>query len=153
MSPRPPMMIQIIISKFGIISDSSLSEHRLEDSRVISEILYVCTDIEVSEMRRYDRDHCSSEVNKKGRYTWSVFYILRLYIILGCFEIFNPLDQSCPRVTFLGPHPAKRWPDPRLPTKSTTRPPPPPYELCFMGSTLKLPTESNRRKVSIYWLG
>ena len=37
-------------------------------------------------------------------------------------------------------------PEPRLPTKSQTRtdpPPPPSYVLCFMSSTIKLPTCSN----------
>ena len=35
---------------------------------------------------------------------------------------FERQHQSCPQVTFLGPGLAKRWPDPRLPTKSLTRP-------------------------------
>ena len=40
-------------------------------------------------------------------------------------------DQSCPRVTFLGPDPTRpaetlTRPDPRLPTKSLTRPDPRP---------------------------
>ena len=55
------------------------------------------------------------------------------------------VDQSCPRVTFLGLDPAKCWPDPhpRLPTKSltwpATRPPSPPH----MSSKFKLKTWNN----------
>ena len=49
-------------------------------------------------------------------------------------------DQSCPRVNFLGPDPAKRWPDPRLPTKvwpNSTRPLPS-NVLLLMSSTLNV---------------
>ena len=58
-------------------------------------------------------------------------------------------DQSCPRATFLGPDPAKRWPDPRLPTESLTRPDPTPsIILYFMGSTFKFPRGNNKQFVA-----
>ena len=67
------------------------------------------------------------------------------------------LCQSCPRVTFLGLDPTR--PDPTRQSVDPTRPaiadeksdptqpdptrPDPPYVLCFMSSTFKLPTGNN----------
>ena len=33
-------------------------------------------------------------------------------LIVGPRYVYTSIHQSCPRVTFLGPDPAKRWPDP-----------------------------------------
>ena len=56
--------------------------------------------------------------------------------------------QSCPRITFLGPDPAKRWPDPtqrnpRLLTISLTRPAarPFPHKLCAFFNWIIIPEQ------------
>ena len=66
---------------------------------------------------------------------------LELQIHFHCYDLWG-MDQSCPRVPFLGPDPTRRnidptrdyqqkvWPDPTRPD--------PQYVLCFVSSTFKL---------------